>query len=140
MKKATLLVGVIAITVIAATTQVQTQTQPVSPADSGNTFLALCENAEDLNDATITPLKRGICLGYVNGVCDGIVLAQSFPTAHPDYCLPTSSDNAQVFDTVVKFIKEHPEVRHWQTRELVIRALMEAFPCPTTAKGVQKKK
>jgi len=52
----------------------------------------------------------------------------------------TPREHCSAADTVVKFIKEHPEVRHWQTRELVIRALMEAFPCPTTAKGVQKKK
>jgi len=110
------------------------QPQATNLAESGNSFLATCENAGNSNDTSVSSFTRGLCFGYVSGVSDGIELAQSLPSMHADYCLPSESTNGQKFDTVVKFIKQHPEIRHWQTRELLLRGLTEAFPCPATQK------
>jgi len=98
-----------------------------NPAESGNSFLSVCEYATT-DSSPVSPLKIGICLGYVTGVSDGILLEGQSPRV-PEYCLPKNVDNRQIFDTVVKFVKDHPAIRHLQTRELVARSLAESFPC-----------
>jgi hypothetical protein len=92
--------------------------------DSGNGFLSAC----DSSDTSGNPLQKGLCLGYVSGVTDGISLAEKL-THKPSSCLPATVTNGQVLDIVVTFVRDHPELRHWQTRWLIQRSLLEAFPC-----------
>jgi hypothetical protein len=99
--------------------------------DSGNGFLATCA------DKDTSTSMRAMCVAYVNGVSDGYQLAQG--SSRKDFCLPEGSTHGQIFDLVVKFTTDHPDIRHWQTRELTGRALIETFPCKKPPANVHGK-
>lgn len=66
------------------------------------------------------------CLGYVEGVFDLIA---------PYLCPGGRVSNHQVRDVVKKHLSDHPADRHRPAAELVVKALREAFPCPTKSPG-----
>jgi hypothetical protein len=96
---------------------------------SGNDFLRVCEKDDS---PTVT---KGVCLGYVNGVLDGVDLAVGIgAAAHhvqpKGLCLPSESTMGQKYRVVVKYMNDHPEKTHLPTNVLVLEAITEAFPCP----------
>jgi hypothetical protein len=98
---------------------------------SGNDFLRVCKINE--GNATVT---NGACLGYVNGVLDGVDLAAGLgavarkETPKKALCLPSESTMGQKYRVVLKFINDHPEKAHLPTNLLILEATAEAFPCP----------
>lgn len=93
------------------------------PFISGNSFLASCENSGSGG------FVEGLCYGYITGVLRyGNVFNER-------WCVNHEVNNLQIMDTVLAYIRNTPEKRHWSLALLVNNALAGAFPCP---KGVKK--
>lgn len=109
--------------------------------ESGNLLAARCD---DLAADQVT-VQAGYCIGYLNGVWEGMKLGAALPfmiegkksTAEIDdisnrllrVCLPNEVEIGQLFDIFVRYLAEHPENRHFPARLLVQLAYSEAFPC-----------
>jgi Rap1a immunity proteins len=74
-----------------------------------------------------TNTDKGLCYGYAAAVVD----SQEALLAKGKYlfCVPATGTLGQLTDVVKKHLRDHPEDRHHPATFLVIRALMEAFPC-----------
>ena len=87
-------------------------------AISGNDFLEWC---------TSTPKpSEFICVGYLLGTAEMIKLMREFGTDAAFPCLPDNAIVGQYRDIVVRWLKEHPELRHEGALTAVILALKEA--------------
>lgn len=92
---------------------------------SGNAFLKAC-----------TDKKHGeqmLCIGYIVGISQGLVNTQTFADKDKfsPICIPEKKVSmGQRKDIFIKYMKEHPEKRHWVGMSLFIMAMREAFPCP----------
>ena len=79
------------------------------------------------------PFDQGICLGYIAGAASMLVDLQTAGVVRPltsPICVPQAEVQAgQITDVVKKYLREHPENRHFGGAVLVIMALREAFPC-----------
>ena len=73
--------------------------------------------------------QQGECFGYAIGADDGVRTAFDILNEAQPYCIPDGVTNGQIVRILTKFIKDHPEKAHKQTRVLVIESLMDAFPC-----------
>ena len=89
----------------------------------GNRLFELCdEEAPDY--------KQDVCLGYVMGVIDVLV-------SHSDVeieqriglCAPKNVSAAQLRAIVVRYLKQHPDERHYAALNTVGAAVRDAFPC-----------
>jgi Rap1a immunity proteins len=63
------------------------------------------------------------------GVDDGVRMTYDIQDQPQPYCLPDEVTTGQTVRILIKFIKDHPEKAHSQTRVLVIESLTDAFPC-----------
>lgn len=70
-----------------------------------------------------------MCLGYVTGITDAMT-SNNLKVNDFKICLPQRSSNFQSRDVAVKFLRDHPEWRHFPAADLVSQALKDAFPCP----------
>ncbi len=77
-----------------------------------------------------------VCVGYVMAVLDatnrkefGAVSIQRFAPSYPHYCFPDGGDIGDAVDTVVAFLREHPEARRGNASRLTTIALSRAYPC-----------
>jgi hypothetical protein len=97
---------------------------PLSAARSefttGNSLWTLC------NEAAGT-----WCVAYVEGVADVLlpIWAKGGDFNGWRACIPKDAIGSQVTDVVIKFLREHPEWRHFTASSLVAQALAQAFPC-----------
>jgi Rap1a immunity proteins len=82
---------------------------------NGNTLYAKCTGTAD---------DQLVCLGYVMGVADGMS-----SNNQKVICVPHTVTNFQVRDVAAKFLRDHPEWRHFLAADLVTQALKNAFPC-----------
>jgi hypothetical protein len=82
---------------------------------SGNQLYERC--VADMNT-----VANSYCIGYVAGIAD--VLSASKIT-----CASDGVTVGQVTDIVVKYLRDHPEKRHYAAQDQVGTALMQAFPC-----------
>jgi hypothetical protein len=91
---------------------------------TGNDLLRECEAGEGRGSSM---LMWGTCAGYVIGAADAI----GFWTAveNGESCIPASSQAGQLKDIVVKYLRDHPETRHFEAYALVYVALGQAFNC-----------
>src|SRR5437879_4922143 len=105
-----------------------TQDQYQDLRDSGNVFLSVCGESPD-SSSKAPPFQRGACYGYVLGVDDGVRMTYDIQDQTQPYCLPDEVTTGQTVRILIKFIKDHPEKAHSQTRVLVVESLMDAFPC-----------
>ena len=91
----------------------------------GNRLHSACED-EDY-------FSQGVCLGYIVGSVAMLADLQSADVFRPFFkadCVPTEQvQTGQIRDVVKKYLREHPEERHFLGSVLVITALREAFPC-----------
>jgi hypothetical protein len=111
-----------ALAVFAQSTDIRGTTEDASRiGNSGNDFLRVCSNE------SITNTVQAFCLGYVHGVLDRF---ESDPTPQTIVCEPASVTFGQQHSIVVKFIRDHPDVWHEHTGDLIALAIMRAFPCP----------
>lgn len=65
-----------------------------------------------------------MCMAYIVGVAD----VYSNQTAN-NMCLPKNATEEQLADVVTKYLRQHPEERHYTAQSDVLVALAEAFPC-----------
>jgi hypothetical protein len=83
-------------------------------AHDGNYLWANCDSREDA--------KQLYCLAYITGVSDAVRIAGSF-------CPPDNATYGQSKDVVIKYLRDHPEERHYAAAFLVGYALGSVFPC-----------
>jgi len=88
-------------------------------AMDGNGLWDVCRFFADGSERPV-----GTCLGYVIGVMDSAVLWADQP-----YCTPRGSTNNQATLVVIKYLKNNPEKLHMEAVEIVLLALLDAFPC-----------
>jgi hypothetical protein len=95
-------------------------------AETGSAFL----NGNDLYGYCTASdnFKRGICLGYVEGMADSIGVMQSISAAAV-VCFPHDVLASQARDVVIKYLQENPAHRHETGATLVMEALHDAWPC-----------
>jgi hypothetical protein len=86
---------------------------------NGNDLYAYCTASDNS--------KRGICLGYVEGMADSIGLMQT-ASAAAVFCIPPVLAS-QARDVVVKYLQDNPAHRHEAGATLVMEALHDAWPC-----------
>jgi hypothetical protein len=67
-----------------------------------------------------------ICAGYVSAVAD---IMGHHTVFNRRACFAPEVTNGQVADVVKKWLREHPESRHYVASSLAAEALAEAFPC-----------
>lgn len=98
------------------------------PAIAGDTDSYVSGNK--LYDSCISKNAHlnGYCLGYIIGNIDARNSIQSI-LGPGLQCVPPGVTQGQVHDIVVKFLKDHPEARHYTGASEVGRAIREAFPC-----------
>lgn len=107
--------NMICTTAVAATMlATPTHATPVSSFMDGNTLHDWCRR------------ETGACAGYVIGVHDGISLAKE-PGSW--FCVPDGVKSDQIRDVVTAFLRGHPKWRHVAASQLVLWALVDAWPC-----------
>jgi hypothetical protein len=108
---------------------------------SGNDLLDIC--SDDSQAA------QGFCIGYVNGLIEGLKLGAAVPmmrinqeggTIPPDemdalssqflgFCLPPEAELGQFRQIILAYLQNTPKDRHESARLLGQIALAEAYPC-----------
>jgi hypothetical protein len=66
--------------------------------------------------------ERTECIGIVIGLADAFVYDEKT-------CPPDGITVRQVEDLIVKYLRDHPELRHHSAPSLARTALQQAFPC-----------
>jgi hypothetical protein len=82
---------------------------------TGQQLLELC--SPQASDA-----GQGICLGYIIGSFDTSVVRGGI-------CSPPNLTHGQVRDTVLAFMRKHPERIQEPASHLIVAGMVEAFPC-----------
>lgn len=92
-------------------------------AATGRPGAALLE-ACDAQDAS----RRAYCRGYIEGIADIVVtMGRRSPVVA---CIPPSTSPAQVVDTAIEYLHEHPrEVGSYSAAVLVQEAIRKAYRC-----------
>jgi hypothetical protein len=97
--------------------------QAFSFAD-GNKVLQFCESSD--------PSDGMWCAGYISAAA-AVVQSDFLKDNGMRICLPSNVNVKQLSDMVVKFLKEHPEKRHYDAFGQVFAALLP-FACSLNAK------
>ena len=88
---------------------------------TGNNLLEAC---------TSTKSSAGnFCAGYVAGVSDAVRWVAFDTNSAQSFCSGRGVNSTQVQDIVIKYLKEHPEVRQYSAPSMIYPALIAAFPC-----------
>jgi Rap1a immunity proteins len=108
-----------------------------APSRSGNAFLQDCSVVDKpVNDVKSSQLlPANVCLSYVKGLLDGVLLQISLSRSpsHAElfqYCMSGDVTNAQVVRILLKYIRANPATAHLSTAVLFGFAMKETFPCP----------
>lgn len=91
---------------------------------NGNGLLELC--------ASDSGQSQSICLGYIQGVVDGAGITPVEKTCRRTssyWCIPDGVAWGQMTEVVVKYMKDHPENRHWPSTAIITNAVIESWPC-----------
>lgn len=88
---------------------------------TGNGLLASCNS----DDGSLVMACMGFLHGVTNGVADGIELAGGTQR----YCIPPTVTLTQTKDVTIRWLKNHPEMRHLEAGVLVVMSMISAFPC-----------
>lgn len=95
---------------------------------TGNDFLQRCDGPFSNEFEKLAYVS--FCTGYLQGLLQMQHIIVGMRNVQPLYCEPTQSGNYEQLErVVVKWLKNNPEQLHRGARLLVIKALMEAFPC-----------
>ena len=74
-----------------------------------------------------TSTSSDLCLGYVMGVSDALNLSTF--KQNKIFCSPTSVSAHQELAVVIKYLRDHPDTRHYSGASEIGVALAMAFPC-----------
>lgn len=104
--------------------------QEATPKGMGMELLEECQAAERGTPS----VQSAHCLGYLNGIADGLDAWESFNKYHngnlpPPACIPRSATMGELARVVVKFLNDHPNKLHESYRFLAILALADGYPC-----------
>lgn len=116
--KSAIIIGTIFALMLACEARPQ---EPVLPTYSGNSLLRDCTAGESTH-------SYAYCLGYISGLVDGANVEADFRKCKPLFAIPAEAELGQLADVVVKYLKEHPEVRDVRAAVLALTALKAAFP------------
>ncbi len=99
--------------------------------DIGNGLWLLCEGTKSPDSRGFGGESSAFCFGYIIGVAEGLLPGMANAK---QWCFQPGVTAAQKFATVMKFLEEHPELRHKPTVTLVNSALRPIYACRTPAK------
>jgi hypothetical protein len=102
----------------------------VAAASTGNELSEQCQAF--IKDPT-PPSKyfeSGVCVGYINGMVDGISLAKALSPEKVSVCFPQHGfTSLQAVKVVQRYLDTHPERLNEDAMILTSTALRQAFPC-----------
>ena len=120
---------------------VHSQTTPQK--SNGAELLRACRTALKFEDATshlsmTDELEGGFCIGMVHGISSTLYLnrsiaAKQVTTVTGIGCVPGDVSNSEAVRVVVGYLEAHPERLHIPEAQLIIEALIQAFPCSSAA-------
>lgn len=97
-----------------------------------------CKKVDSIHDGVMPGENQAgaaICLGFINGVVDGITFADAaksggnLKTLQRTLCVPENASGAQLAKVVVKYGADHPEELHQPAAIEVVFAFKAAFQC-----------
>lgn len=89
--------------------------------ETGEQMLALCTG-----DKT----ERAVCVLYIDGFIDGMLMQAMKMEQSPAACLPEEGvSKEQLRRIFVKFIEDHPKMLNYPKRVLLLLTLIDAYPC-----------
>ena len=88
-----------------------------------NTGAGLLENCT-LDSTADNEFHLGLCIGFIKGVTNAWTEQGS-----GQICPPDDLDNQDLRDTVVTWLRSHPQSRNASAVGSVLSAITEAFPC-----------
>lgn len=99
---------------------------------TGQDFLELCTGNEAWTE--------GYCTGYITGageLIDGLLLEEDLKSALDGkaFCLPEDLRKGKVRELVLDYLRAHPEIRDKEMSSITWAALIDAFPCGSTARS-----
>ena len=92
-----------------------------------------CEGLEP--DATRPIIGKLMCLGYISGALDQLILADTIPldtniSRTPTLCLPENVVKIeQLSEVVQKLSKDKPEIQSETARSILRRIIFELYKC-----------
>lgn len=89
---------------------------------TGNGYLTVC--------TTDDPVSRAVCMQYTLGMDNMLLSLQLGGFTKAFECSPDQTTGRQKKDILVKFLQDHPGLRHFPTSRLYLMALEVTFPCP----------
>jgi hypothetical protein len=117
-------------------------------------MLIIAASAPTIATETTDPLLTGnhwhrVCLGTEEGFPGviGIAACSSFVSGidaanallpKPFYCSPAGVMNVQLMRIAVKYLSDHPAELHEDFGKLVIRSLVDAYPCQDPAASLPR--
>ncbi|MBX7480957.1 Rap1a/Tai family immunity protein [Qipengyuania qiaonensis] len=93
---------------------------------NGNILLERCRPGVD--DPS-TQILVGNCYGYVAGAVDTFEILQSAKIIDRYYCMPNGVSVEQLAAITVKYLNDNPSERHNIGSSLILKALIQSFPC-----------
>jgi len=75
--------------------------------------------ASDCTSPRTSP-SYSLCVGYVRGFADGLITRENWP--------PSNVTTTQLVDVSVRYLRNHPEIRHTAVNALLLKAFNEAWP------------
>lgn len=89
---------------------------------SGNELLETCRKESSM-------FSSGACLGFIEGVVEGMRLQASTMNEKALVCPPYGVTVGQIRDVVMKYLADHPEQRHFSGAQVTVLALAGAWRC-----------
>jgi len=89
---------------------------PSSSWTTGSELRTTCEAA-----------ALGPCLGYAVAIADVMVNGNTITSWRA--CIPEAATTGQLKDIAVRYLRDHPDERHYGAASLVAAAFAQAFPC-----------
>jgi hypothetical protein len=102
----------------------------VAPQDvaihDGTDLYAKCVNVEKGSPQDMA------CEEYLSGFSDGLFMGRKVSRAGYGLCAPNDDhpDPEQTRAIVEKYVRDHPESRIQNAPRLILKALLDAYPCP----------
>ena len=97
-------------------------------AFSGNNLAKYCKSGGKENPLNShSSLCFGLLHGFINGLEYGFLLHENKITKL--FCKPKNITSQQIMKIMNKYLDEHPEDLHYEFGQILIEALVKAFPC-----------
>ena len=102
-------------------------------AANGKKLLNDCNNVikyqQNKSDKTVSVLGAGLCYGYIGSTIDTHASLTEFFNRDKLFCSPADLKSGDAARIVVNYLKKYPQKSNELAYDLVLEALIEAFPC-----------